>query len=302
MRPSILALLAATASCADKPAAMDAQQTAAWRTRLLAARADKDRDFAMAPTSALAAVARFTPKHAAYVRVDGNDLVVDDAPGPAALVAFEPTSPDATAWTWHPLRHATGNAEVPAAPVALTRPVRIEVTPRLGIEAQIYDGGLLILGFDHQRKERLAFKQLSYFAPDPAWFVMAKLERFPHPSTVDLTTGRGLKQPFTRYGQLTFEVGGAPHTLTAFRAAGSTGKELFVPFRDATSGKQSYGAARFLDLEEPADPDARVPLDFNEAYNPLCAYSDAYNCPLPPAENQLTIAVTAGERAFGAHP
>jgi uncharacterized protein (DUF1684 family) len=284
---------------------MDAAQLAAWRTQLIAERADKDQEFAKSPTSVLAAIARFTPSHAAYLRVEGDEPIIEDAAGPASLVAFEPAAVPGNAagtWTWHLLRPATGNAAVPAGPAALTKPVRVELTPRIGIEAQLRDGGLVILGFDHQRKELVEFKQLAYFEPDPAWFVMARLERFKDPVTIGLATSRGLKKSFVRYGQLTFDAGGAPRTLTAFRPAGSTGKELFVPFRDATSGKDSYGAARFLDLEEPADADARVPLDFNEAYNPLCAYSNAYNCPMPPPENQLAVAVTAGERAFGAHP
>ena len=307
MRAPILALLAVAASCAEKrePEApvpmMDAKQAAAWRGKLVAERAEKDRDFAKSPTSVLAGIERFTPKAAAYLRVEGDDLVLDDAQGPASLVAFEPVDAAAAKWMWHPLRQATGNPPAPVAPAALTQPVRVEVTPRFGIEAQIYDGELVIRGFDHQRKELLEFKQLSYFDPDPKWFVLARLERYKDPTTIELVTSRGLKKRYVRYGQLKFEVGGTPQTLTAFRAAGSTGKELFVPFRDATSGKQSYGAARFLDLEEPADPAARVPLDFNEAYNPLCAYSNAYNCPMPPAENTLTVAVTAGERSFGAH-
>jgi uncharacterized protein (DUF1684 family) len=303
MRAAILAVLAMTASCADRPeaSAMDAKQAEAWRSRLVSERAGKDQELATSPTSVMAAVARFTPKTAGYLRIDGDDLALDDTQGPASLIAFEPADAEATRWTWHPLRHATGNAAVPAAPVALTQPVRVELTPRLGIEAQISGGGLVILGFDHQRKELLAFKQLDYFEPDPKWFVMATLARFDHPTTIELPTSRGLKKRFVRYGQLRFTVDGAAYTLTAFRPAGSSGKELFVPFRDATSGKQSYGAARFLDLEEPADPAARVALDFNEAYNPLCAYSNAYNCPMPPAENQLAVAVTAGERDFGGH-
>lgn len=71
-----------------------------------------------------------------------------------------------------------------------------------------------------------------------------------------------------------------------------------LPFQDATSGHESYGAARFLDLEEPAAGETTLTLDFNEAYNPLCNYSPAWNCPLPPPENHLAPAVRAGERAY----
>lgn len=278
---------------------MDAKQTAAWRKQLETERAEKDKEFATSPTSVLAGIARYTPTKAAYVRVDGDDVVLDDARGPASLVAFEPVEGAAGTWTWHPLQGATGTVAAPVAPAALTKPVRVELSPRFGIEAMLVDGELVLRGFDHQRKELVGFTQLAYFEPDPKWLVHAKLERFNDPTTIHLATSRGLKKAYIRYGHLKFDVAGTPHTLTAFRPANSKGKELFVPFRDATSGKESYGAARFLDLEEPADPRARVAVDFNQAYNPLCAYSDAYNCPMPPAENTLTIAVTAGERTFG---
>lgn len=291
------------ASCAEKrapgPPVMDAKQAAAWRKQIETERADKDKEFATSPTSVLAGIDRYTPRKAAYVRIDGDDVVLDDAQGAASLVAFEPVDGTPGAWTWHPLQGATGTAATPVAPTALTKPVRVELSPRFGIEAMIVDSELVVRGFDHQRKELLTFKQLAYFEPDPKWLVHAKLERFNDPTTIHLATSRGLKKAYIRYGRLKFDVGGTPYTLTAFRPASSQGKELFVPFRDATSGKESYGAARFLDLEEPADPAAFVPVDFNEAYNPLCAYSDAYNCPMPPAENTLTIAINAGERTFG---
>ena len=76
-------------------------------------------------------------------------------------------------------------------------------------------------------------------------------------------------------------------------------RKLFVPFRDATSGKESYGAARYLDLED--EPSGEYVLDFNLAYNPYCAYSDDYVCPFPPKENWLTAPVRAGEKAFPLH-
>ncbi len=74
---------------------------------------------------------------------------------------------------------------------------------------------------------------------------------------------------------------------------------LFVPFRDKTCGTETYGAGRYLDLEDPAG--AEVLIDFNLAYNPYCAYSESYSCPLPPPENWLEIPVTAGERKYEPH-
>lgn len=73
---------------------------------------------------------------------------------------------------------------------------------------------------------------------------------------------------------------------------------FFLPFRDSTSGKATYGAGRYLDLE--AEMDGTVAIDFNRAYNPYCAYSEAYSCPLPPVENWLTVPIEAGERSFSA--
>ncbi len=72
---------------------------------------------------------------------------------------------------------------------------------------------------------------------------------------------------------------------------------LFIPFRDATSGKETYGAGRYLEVE--VNPSGRYVLDFNLAYNPYCAYSDLYICPLPPGENWLRVEIRGGEKAHG---
>jgi uncharacterized protein (DUF1684 family) len=280
---------------------LEAKDEPAWRAQLARDRADKDHQLAVSPESALAASDRFTPVHAAFLRLEGDKLQLDDAEAPTSLIAFEPTDATAQRWTWRPLAAAMTNGKPPPGPTPITRPMRVQVSPRFAVAAQLVGGSLVINGFDRQRKELAEFKQLSYFEPDPKFVVSAKLERFEHPTPIDLATSRGLKKPYVRYGFLRFELDGTPCVLTAFRPAGSPGPDLFVPFRDATSGKTTYGAARFLDLEEPADKAARLTIDFNQAYNPYCAYSDAYNCPMPPPENQLTVAVTAGEKAFGAH-
>ena len=98
-----------------------------------------------------------------------------------------------------------------------------------------------------------------------------------------------------RAAPLGFAAGGVERRLVAYTQVGpdATG-ELFVPFRDATSGGETYGGGRYLDL--PVAPLGRYALDFNRAYHPYCVYSDAYSCPLPPAENTMALAVRAGER------
>lgn len=148
------------------------------------------------------------------------------------------------------------------------------------------------------------FQGLAYFPPDPRFRFRVKLARLPNPEPVTLATSKGVPRPMVRYGSFEFEVDGVKQRLYAYKAAPQPGHHhedasLFVPFRDATSGKESYGAARYLDLEE--NPRGEYVLDFNLAYNPYCAYSDDYVCPFPPRENWLTLPIRAGEKTFPLH-
>ena len=126
----------------------------------------------------------------------------------------------------------------------------------------------------------------------------ARLERLPDPETVIMLTSRNLEKRFVRYARLHFTVDGTACALAAFKSAAdaSDDRTLFVPFTDVTTGAETYPAGRFLDLDEPAGE--IVVLDFNRAYNPLCNYSPAYNCPIPPAENRLPVAIRAGELTY----
>jgi uncharacterized protein (DUF1684 family) len=108
-----------------------------------------------------------------------------------------------------------------------------------------------------------------------------------------METTNGKEQVFRRYGIVHFEVDGAAAQVTLYSSAGS--HEVFLPFRDATSGKETYGAGRYLDLRAHGD---EVVIDFNYAYNPNCAYNPDWNCPLPPAENWLKVPIRAGEKTF----
>ena len=101
-------------------------------------------------------------------------------------------------------------------------------------------------------------------------------------------------RPAHRAGTFTFERDGEPRRLTAYVLDGGDPDSLFVPFLDTTSGHETYGAGRYLDLE-PED-DGTYALDFNLAYHPYCVYADHYSCPLTPAENRLPIRIEAGER------
>ncbi len=154
-------------------------------------------------------------------------------------------------------------------------------------------------------ESRPGFQGLAYFPPDPAYRLRVRLVKEPQPEPVTLATSKGVPRPMVRHGHFEFEIGGERQRLYAYKSAPQPGHHhedasLFVPFRDATSGKESYGAARYLDLEEDRRGDEYV-LDFNLAYNPYCAYSDDYVCPFPPKENWLTVAIRAGEKAFPLH-
>ncbi len=112
---------------------------------------------------------------------------------------------------------------------------------------------------------RGTFRGLEYFAPDPAYRFPVHVVRLPTPEPVTLATSKGVPRPMLRYGYLEFEVAGVRQRLYAYKAVPQPGhhhehESLFVPFRDATSGKESYGAARYLDLEE--GPSGEVVLDF----------------------------------------
>jgi hypothetical protein len=298
---AILAIAGCRAGSGGEGAAVAAKDEPAWRARLTQERAEKDHDFATAVTSPVAAIERFAPIGPAYLALDGDKLQADDQPGPASRVAFRPT--DGSNWSWQvaggEVRATAADGKRAITPGTLSEPTLFRLSERITALAQIAGGGFVITGFDARRKELLEFKQLAYFAPDPRFAVTAKVERLAAPDPIKLATTRGLTKSFVRYAMLRFELDGTRYTLTAFRPAGSTGRELFVPFRDATSGNETYGAARFIDLEEPDRGASMLTLDFNEAYNPLCAYSPAWNCPIPPPENILKVSVTAGERTYG---
>ena len=136
-----------------------------------------------------------------------------------------------------------------------------------------------------------------FFEPDPGWRIVGRLDR-DAPGTgdqVQLATSTGKLRDMEVAGQLVFDAPGAgERRLTAYRSVPADEDEpLFVPFQDATSGSQTYGSGRYLDV--PIEDDGTAALDFNDAYNPSCAYSPKYDCPYPPRDNRLDVPVPAGE-------
>ncbi len=149
--------------------------------------------------------------------------------------------------------------------------------------------------------EREAFTGLNYFPYNPELAFELELKELPTMEEVVMATSvSGEQSLYHKVGYFEFEVQGTTHRLSAYRSAHEheVGRPtLFIPFRDATSGKETYGAGRYLEVE--VNPSGRYVLDFNLAYNPYCAYSDLYICPLPPGENWLRVEIRGGEKAHG---
>lgn len=142
------------------------------------------------------------------------------------------------------------------------------------------------------------FEGLNYYFPKPELRFRTKLVPGGGSGTVTLTKRKGEQVPYVRKGAVAFTHEGKVHKLTVFGPADTAqGDYLWLPFYDATTGKETYGGGRYLDLK--LDAEGMVEVDFNYAYNPLCDYNpDAYNCTLPPKENTLPFAVEAGEKLF----
>ena len=156
--------------------------------------------------------------------------------------------------------------------------------------------------------ERPEFKGLHYFDPDPSYRVEAAVEPGDGTELVIDTGGEDGAIRYRRAGTLVFSLGGQPCRLTVFSLVQYAGG-LFVPFRDLTSGHETYGGGRYL-FDTAKDTDglvleiepgsATVTIDFNYAFNASCAYSPRWACPLAPRENHLPVAVRAGEMNYKA--
>ncbi len=173
-------------------------------------------------------------------------------------------------------------------------PLRLSLGPQPSGDAP--GGRVLVHDPEAPALQRAA--QARFHPVDPAFIVAARFE-VASDEPVRLATTRGLRKPMVWAGTLRFTLGGEEQTLRGYRSAGAEAGPLLVPFTDPTNGASSYPVGRYLSVE--VDGAAAV-LDFNRATNPWCAYSSHFNCPVPPAGNRITAAVTAGEQVFGDPP
>jgi len=147
--------------------------------------------------------------------------------------------------------------------------------------------------------DRFQFEGLNYYPPDPNYSFELDIHEHTNKEIVRIEDTSGKIQDLIRWGEFRFNVGAEECTIQAYLSNPAEAR-FFIPFRDATSGKETYGAGRYLDLEpeQHLTSAGKWILDFNKAYNPWCAYSENYVCPFVPPENWLKVAIRAGEKNY----
>ncbi len=147
-------------------------------------------------------------------------------------------------------------------------------------------------------KAKKNFRGLRYFPIQEKFRFTGAITRYDKRETFDIIANDGEERKALRYGYFDFQLNGKTYHLQVYKLLDLEPKYstlLFIPFLDATSGRESYAGGRYLDLEE--QKDNRYAVDFNLAYNPFCAYGkNGYSCPIPPAENRLPVRIEAGEK------
>jgi len=148
-------------------------------------------------------------------------------------------------------------------------------------------------------KDNIPFEGLKYFQVSEKYNIKAKLEPVKEKKVVLLGTSDGKEQKYLEYAYATFDLDGVQNKLLILEVMdmGPQRGKLFLGFADASSGIETYGAGRYLDVKKvPAA--TSIELDFNLAYSPYCAYTDNFSCPFPPKENVLKVAILAGEKNY----
>ncbi len=138
------------------------------------------------------------------------------------------------------------------------------------------------------------FHGLDYFTPDPAWALSAAYERT-EPTKVSVPSTAGNESLYTMIGRALVQIGDTSYRLTVLDD-GDSG--AFIPFRDGSSGKETYGGGRYVGIEIGAEGTTKI--DFNTAQNPWCVYDEEFTCPLPPKGNLITEPIRAGEKMYTA--
>jgi uncharacterized protein len=150
-------------------------------------------------------------------------------------------------------------------------------------------------------------KELRFYPPDPGYRVTVAFEKIQNGQWFEMPTSGRIKKSFRVYGTLRFTLNDTLVKMNLYQSQGLMGSSeysdyLFLPFTDATTGIDTYESGRYIDLKTTDIRNNEVVIDFNRAYNPYCAYvNGVYNCPIPPPENHLAVAILAGEKSYGKH-
>ena len=166
-----------------------------------------------------------------------------------------------------------------------------------GVEAEFRDSAESPL----TPEDRLHFERLDRFPYDPAFRVVARFKPARKPREFAMKTSTNRTPTYKTVGQLSFKLEGRTFKLPVYQNVDLSKKPeyanyLFLPFTDLTNGEETYGGGRYVDLQGPLAEN--VVVDLNRAYNPYCAYSGRYSCPIPPLENHIGARITAGVKKF----
>ena len=148
---------------------------------------------------------------------------------------------------------------------------------------------------DTDSRTRREFKGLDYYPIDPQWRVEARFEPYQPQKIIPITNVLSMTDDEISPGALVFDVGGTTYRVDPILEKGET--DLFVIIADGTTGKETYGAGRYLYVSPP-DNAGKVVIDFNKAYSPPCAFTNYATCPLPPQQNRLPFRIEAGEKKY----
>jgi uncharacterized protein (DUF1684 family) len=154
-------------------------------------------------------------------------------------------------------------------------------------------------GDDSPFGDSIEFNGLKYFPIDAKYRINARLTEIDQKKPLSLPTSDGKQKSYLEYAYAEFELDGVNSKLLILEIMdmGPYRGTLFLAFADKTSADETYGAGRYLDIKKLPGATS-ITLDFNEAYNPYCAYNDNYSCPFPPKENMLEVAIKAGEKTY----
>jgi uncharacterized protein len=150
-------------------------------------------------------------------------------------------------------------------------------------------------------------KELRFYPVDSSYRITATFEKIKNVQWFEMPTSGRIKKVFKVYGTISFTLKDTSVKMNLYQSQGLMGSTeysdyLFLPFTDGTTGVETYESGRYIDLKTTDIKNNLIVVDFNKAYNPYCAYvSGVYNCPIPPLENHLAVAVLAGEKSYGNH-